>query len=175
MVIQYSNTLQDLEEFTKYHYANSPNMKRTNLMLVVGVALVIFLFVGAQHGFEYTQGRLVKALVISAILGGYFLLTSKKRIARSTRKMYSEGQGKGLLCEHELEITDDHLLEKSESGETRTKFPMLYRISETDSYLFIYIGTLMAHVIPKNRITHGDYQEFIQALLEKSQMSVNAK
>jgi hypothetical protein len=78
--------------------------------------------------------------------------------------MYKEGQNKGFLCEHTLEIGEKFLTEKTDQGEQSCLFSCIERICLTDEYAFIYLGTIAAHVVPIKRVFEGDFNEFIKEL-----------
>ena len=72
-----------------------------------------------------------------------------------------QGTNKGTLGEHELEIDDNGLVERTEVTETRQSWHGVERIVETDEHAFIYVSSMMAHVIPKHSVIAGDPNEFI--------------
>lgn len=68
---------------------------------------------------------------------------------------------KGMICDHELEITEEAIIERTEYSETKSFWNVIERIEENENFAFIYIMTNAAHVIPKDRILDGDYHVFI--------------
>lgn len=80
---------------------------------------------------------------------------------RQVRRLYKEGTNKGTLGQHELEIDDSGLVERTEVNETRHAWQGVERIVETDTHALIYISSMMAHVIPKRSVTVGDADAFI--------------
>lgn len=78
--------------------------------------------------------------------------------------MYAEGLNRGLLGTHELELTEDGIIERSEVGEHKTTWQGIERIISTTEHTFVYVSALMAQVIPRNAVTEGDYDAFVDAL-----------
>ena len=78
--------------------------------------------------------------------------------------MYREGSNRSSLGKQRLRIEDDVLVEISDYRETRTKWAGVEKIESTDSYTFVYTGSVMAIVIPKESVTSGDYDQFVDAL-----------
>ena len=53
------------------------------------------------------------------------------------------------------------------SGEQKTKFSGIHKIVVSAEHTFVFIGTQMAHVIPKSRVISGNYDTFIARLTEE--------
>jgi hypothetical protein len=94
-------------------------------------------------------------------------ILSSRTMQMVLKKILDEGENKGLLCEHSIEIIDNGIVETTTVGEQKSNWAGIERISETDDYLFIFIGSCTAHVIPK-KCTKGDLPSFIEMLREKT-------
>ena len=168
MRLRYENTLDDAIAFQQYHYTHSPTARRSIAGLRWGgVALIMFMCFAAG------KDKLLLHLVEMCILSGIYILILpvlvRRSIKRQSRRMYSEGSNKGMLGEHELEITEDGIIERSPYNETRTAWGAVERIESTPDHTFIYAGSMMAHVIPHSRINEGDYKAFLAQLGQRFQ------
>ncbi len=87
-----------------------------------------------------------------------------KSLEKNAKKSLLEGKNKGFLCEHKLEITPECLIESTSSGEQKTKWDAVERIASIKDYTFVYIGSVMAHIIPEKAIIEGNYSKFVDEL-----------
>ncbi len=84
-------------------------------------------------------------------------------VRRSMRRQ-STVHRKAIEGEHELEITDHDLIERSKDGDMRSHLRGIEKIVKSDGYLLIYITSMSAHVVPLGRILEGNVQLFQDAL-----------
>ena len=85
----------------------------------------------------------------------------RKSIEKHTGKLYSKRQKQLIPGERELEIEGDFLVERSQHVETKVGFEVVEKIGLSPDYAFIYIGPLRAFIIPKSKVTEGDYEGFV--------------
>lgn len=77
------------------------------------------------------------------------------------------GRGKGVIGEHELIITDDGIIEKTEYNESLHKWKGLGALKETAGYYFLRVSETGGgyHLIPRTtNILEGDPEEFVREL-----------
>lgn len=70
-------------------------------------------------------------------------------IKRNARRIYSQSESKSVLGAHTIAIGPEGVSERTAVGESRIAWSGIERIEDDDEYLFLYIGPLVAHVIPK--------------------------
>ena len=75
-----------------------------------------------------------------------------------------KGTNRSVLCEHVLEITPDGLVEKTPFNETRTAWNAIEAVEQTKDFLFIYIQSNAAHIVPIKAVAEGDVFEFRKQL-----------
>lgn len=80
------------------------------------------------------------------------------------RNFYSEGKNRGVIGEHELEISADGIIERTLYNETKSAWGAVEKIESNPEYTFIYMNSVTAHVIPTRRIIEGDLSEFLTTL-----------
>ena len=90
---------------------------------------------------------------------------------RNVLKLYGEGKNKTILGEHILEITDTEIIDKTEPSEQRTRISAVELIGSNAEYVFIYIGALSAHIIPRNNILEGDADLFLEEVKKRYEQS----
>ena len=164
MHVKYTNTIEDGIKWQWHHDKNSPSMQRTYFFHRIMFSLGLFIFL-AIVGYERNEVRpVVIGLIAAMIYFFYFPRITRKLTEKQAKKMYKEGQNKGFLCEHKLEISENFLIEKTDQGEQSNVFSSIERISLTDEYAFIYIGSANAYIVPLKRVSEGDFYEFIKQL-----------
>lgn len=162
--LSFDLALEDLMVWNKFHLANSPTYRRTLFWSTWGFAIVI---AGILVLWAVLKGEPAFA-IFGICWGGLYLLYARYKVKRNiesfTRKMYSEGKNKGTLGPHTLRITTEGFVETSDSGESTTYWGGIERIEESPGYAFVYIGAMLAHVIPEARVTEGDFRAFVDEL-----------
>lgn len=130
------------------------------MLLVSGLLIVGSLFIPPAEGISRpinVAGAILFAGLFSLIFNHLFAASMDRQV----RRLYKEGTNKGVFGQHEIEIDDEGLVERTEVNETRQSWQGVERVGETDEYAFIYISSVMAHVIPKRPGIDGDPDEFI--------------
>ena len=163
MLIKYDVTIEDLVAFNRYHCAHSPTVKKSKRTFVIYLpALLVFIAAFVSPTEEVSRSVLVAiTVVIAGALSIFFNYSLTSALDRQARRLYKEGESKGLLGQHEVEIDNNGFVERTEVNETRQLWQGVEKIVETNEYAFIYISSMLAHVIPKLSITAGDPEAFI--------------
>jgi len=163
MIVKYENSLEDMVAFNRYHCARSPAVKKTKFICMILVsALAIFgaLFIPPTDNVSRPV-IIAGAIVLAGLFSAIFNCRFAAGMDRQVRRLYNEGTNKGIFGQHELEINNDGLVERTEVNESRQSWQGVERIAETDTHAFIYVSSIMAHVIPKQSVTDGDPGAFI--------------
>src|SRR4051794_2871709 len=156
-------TLDDLIAFNRYHFENSPTLRRVKARItwlvpaILLVATVLYLFQGEYELLILPLGcAILWALLTPAVF--------RWSIDRSARRLYGEGSNKGMVGPHELELTADSLEESTPYGQQRAALKSIERVASSDKYSFIYLNAVMAHVVPHDAVQEGDAKAFIDAV-----------
>jgi Ca2+/Na+ antiporter len=173
MRIKYSNTLEDLVKFNLYHFNNSPSLRRNKRFMIWGVPVIIILIFGLFTVVQNNSFHVLVGILCSILYFIFVSLSFKISVRRNVRKMYSEGSNMGIIGAHELVIEKDGLIEYSEVSEHKISWKGIERIARTNEHVFIYIGSVMAHVIPINGVTSGNIDEFVD-LVQQHMQNVSA-
>jgi hypothetical protein len=163
MRIRYNNTIDDLVAFNAFHYANSPTAKRVWRLVLWGGALLVL--VGTTMTGRYSLAvRIAGGLTGTAFYVVATLLVRRLTMGALIRRFYAEGSQKVTVGEREMEVTEQGLVERTDYNEMRSAWGAIERIETTPLHTFIYIGPLMAFVIPHGAVTEGDLRAFLVEL-----------
>lgn len=171
MKVEYNLIEDDYIAFNMHHIDTSPTIRRTLLMQQYGVALV-FLIIPYFFSRITEIPMLLSYIVYGAIFLAwilyypkYFISVTKRRII----KMINEGDNSSIYGMQSITLTDTGIEQESHTGESRTAWHAIERIDETEEYIYIYIGTMNAYLVP-NRAFEDDAQraEFLRILREKT-------
>jgi hypothetical protein len=168
MKIRYENSLADLVAFNRYHCEHSPTVRRTRGRVTWVLPFCILIFVVPLSLMERAPGLLAAGATFATL---YALIAPeffRRSIDRQARKLYSEGVNKSTLGEHELELTEGDLIERTLYGEQRTRLQAIERVVTDNGYSFVYLSAVMAHVIPHDAVLEGDYEVFIERIKQKT-------
>ena len=77
-------------------------------------------------------------------------------IKRNARKTYAGSQGKGILGEHTILIDPEGVTERSVVGESRTAWSGVERVDDDNQNIYLFVGPVQAHVIPKRAFENSD-------------------
>ena len=163
MNITYTNTLDDLLAFARHHYGSSEGIQRNvRLQRYGGVAVLTgyFFGLGCFDGsvFLFFVGA-VTSVAWWVWIPRVLMASYEKQVARS-----QEGhKNRVTLGTHALEVTEEHLLETNEYGESKVRWPAVEKVVADGDCAFIYLSSAQAHIIPKNRVSSGDFEGFLNA------------
>ena len=158
--IEYTNSLDDVVEFNRFHFKRRKEGKLSVFLMaaIVGVLCAILGFLRWEP-FWIITGAVVTA--VGALVDRYFL---PGFIARGARRLYQDGKNKGTLGWHRLLVSNEGLREENEVGASDVRFDGVENVSETESYVYIYVSAVSAHIVPRKGITKGDLSVFLTEL-----------
>lgn len=171
MKIEYNLIKDDYIEFNMHYIDTSRTVKRTLLIQQYGVGLVFLIipyFFSKLVGTPMTLSYIVYGAVFLAWIlyyPRYFISVTKRRII----KMIDENGDSSIYGMQSIALTETGIEQESNTGESRTSWSGIERIDETPEYIYIYIGTMNAYLVP-NRAFDDDAQraEFLKILREKT-------
>lgn len=167
MKLVYTLEMPDLVALNQYFLDHSDFLKsrrRKGIAIVCGIYGIL----GALHSLARKSFVPIIIWSLLALLYSFWYSRASRRASpKSVQKLYGADKNKGILCEHEIEINQDGIVERTQFGDHNTTFAGIERIIQTDTHGFIFIGTMNAHVIPKARITYGEYDTFMRVVSER--------
>lgn len=170
MILRYENTVEDLIAFQLFTLDRMPMVKRTLAGVRWGSAVIVFVAILAACTLLYGTPMLwltvPVALISAAVAAAIYPGVNRRVMIKRLRKMYAEGNYQALFCQHELEVAEDGLVERTDFNETKIAWAGIDRIESTPDVTFIYTSATAAHVVPHNRIIEGDYRAFLTSLAQ---------
>lgn len=170
MKLEYELTRQDYVDFNIYHVMNSKSMKN-RLLFVWFVSPVLFLIFPLLFRRVSPNGFWV-GLVVFAVTAALWIILFprkyKKSLAKSVNKMLDEGKNNGFLGMRSLTFSDEGITQVSEAGETKNNWNVVERLAITDNYIFIYIASVMAYVVPDRVFSDATEREAFIDIIKKN-------
>jgi hypothetical protein len=168
--IRFDVTMDDLIAFNLYHQAHSPIMRRFIVLMSCLIPLSVLvpggllaLWVGFEPEFVIPT---VVVTCLSVPLICIFMIPRLRPLYLGglVRRMYSEGANKGMLGSHELELREKELICRTSVGEAKVLLGAVEKIVSTDKHAFIYLSAVSGYVVPRDSVSEGDCDAFVEAL-----------
>lgn len=169
MEIKFKLREEDYINFNIDHAKKSASLKK-NLMLQRVMGPIIFLAFPflIKKQTEIPMWYWITIFSITSIV--WFVFYPRYfnwRMKKSVRKMLKEGSNKNLFSERKIKILETGILETTSIGETNLKWDQIDKIEETDDYIYIYISSISAHIIPKRIFKNeNEKQIFLKEILK---------
>lgn len=167
MKLKYDLTENDYINFNIYHMKNSKSLKRAmmiNRFLVPLIFLVMPFILYYISDISFTYWALIFILVYIlwvSFYENYVYRINRKRI----KKMLKEKGNEGLIGENVLEIDENNIKVTNDSGENTIYVKSIKNIVENDEYIFIYINSISAIIIPIKVFKSTEEKENFNSLL----------
>lgn len=161
--------MQDWIEFSKHYILHSKQFKRDRFFITASVPISWFLFLLFLY-FYYGLFK-VSVLIIFLIISILWIIIYPKRFykvcLKKTKKILQEGNNSALLGEHNIEFFDDYFFIKQPGAESKIEWSMINKIEENEKYIFIYVSSLSAAVIPKFKIKNNNKEKIFEFIRSK--------
>jgi hypothetical protein len=171
MKIVYETTIDDMVAFNRYHFTHSRYVRRLRAAWVWGTSCAIVgLGLISVVSDDPLASKVVVVAVLVVIAGLNALFQSwfyPRNLDRHTRKMYKEGKNKGVIGHRELELNDSGLVSRSEIGASMVFIEAIEKVVSNEKYVFIYMSAIMAYVIPRDAVSEGNCDQFVEALRQR--------
>ena len=151
MDIEFELLEKDYINFNIDHAKKSSSLKKSILSQRILGPIVFMLIPFILR--LYTSIPLSYWLTIFAIASVLWVMFYPKyfnwEMGRRVKKMLNEGNNENILIRRTISISKEGLLEKSAIGESKVKWSQVDKVEETEEYIYIYISSISAHIIPK--------------------------
>lgn len=162
MKIEYTVDLDDLAEFTRFHYQSTTWTPRGTIKGGATFLILLSLMFAATGDLNAcTFAGILVASIAWTVLSRPIVLWLLRRKAKA---LYAPGKNKALVGRHSLEISEGALQQRSEGGSDEVHFGAIERVAESPTHVFIYVSALSAHVVPRNKVAQGDLEAFVAQL-----------
>jgi YcxB-like protein len=148
MKVSFDLSVEDLVHFNQFHWRQSRAMKQMYRWSFAGAPVVAMAIALVLR----SKGLFVASAAAAGAVCGYTLflvLYTRWSLKWAVRKMLAEGDNRGVLGRHEIEIAPDGVHERTAVNRSHQSWTGIERIAEDDRYIYIYVQSMMAHVIPK--------------------------
>ena len=172
MKFEYELTKQDLIDFNLFHimYAKSTRRSAFIQRYIFSLSFIVFPIFLRQFSiipFEYS-------LAVFVLFYLYWVMFYPKRLRKIVSKrisnMLNQGGKNSVTGTHNLTISEDGIVDKSEHAEASTQFKAIDNIVEDKEHIYIYASTNSAHIIPA-RIFVNDAEKNNFLVFLKQRMS----
>ncbi|PJZ53295.1 YcxB family protein [Leptospira adleri] len=167
MQITYELTLEDIINFNEYHFRNSKVSKRKRMIakLIIPVwTLFVFWFLNRS---QIDETSLLLNIPIFLFAFVWFFLFDRLyfwRLRSNVNKMLREKENKGMIGKQKITLTDDLLVFETSLSSAQFKLGSISELVETKDYLFLYVSSLSALIIPRSSFQNSDKEEFLKEI-----------
>lgn len=118
-----------------------------------------------------TRGEAANAPILVRIFGGIlvaimfviigFAITIPLLLAGTFKR------NTGILCDHEIELKEEGLVERTEANETLHRWAAFHKVSLTRGGLYIYVTDTQIHIIPRRFFANAQQMREFQLDIER--------
>lgn len=167
MKAQYELTKEDYIQYNLHHMRESETVKKSffiqrYIVSLIYLVLPFILVKVSDMPFWYLMIIfLVTYLIWVLYYPKYFASFTKKRL----QKIINEGKNVSLFGTRYISFNQDGIVESSDTGESKTNWTAVERVEETNKYIFIYVSSVNAYIVPTRAFKDlNQKNEFIEIL-----------
>ena len=166
MRLRYNLDVDDKIALNKHYFSNSRTLLNQKIQHLIAIALfgatpfiIIYIFTSDLSYFLWGAIFVIAFTFFSSF-------RYNRRVISNLKRTYEEGNKTGGFDEHELQVTDSWIIEKNNTGESKTNWASIDKIVSEENHTFIFLNSLNAYIIPKDSIIEGNYGEFVQCAVD---------
>lgn len=178
MKATYDFSIEDWLVAQKYFMDNSKIFKRNKTVIMIAIpaifALVIFYLLKSSH-LNSAENSIILIMSFIYIIA-YIKIFPKyydRDALRVVRKLFEEGENSGILGIHEITLTSDKICCKEPGSEVKTMWGNIVNYVEDDNYIILFITSLSAIIIPKEKMVTSIEKEQIFQFIRKKVNHIN--
>ncbi len=162
MKIRYENSMEDMIAFQKHLYTENAGLHRQKRLATVFMPVFLIVMIVLLYLLKGTSEILVWGGIFVLVYVFFIYRAYRSGFAKRVRQIY--GDSKDFFCERQMEISEEGVTVKTAVSETRIIWPGIPKIVSDGDYIFIYtLGMVSAHVISRNGVREGNFDEFVAA------------
>lgn len=169
MELEFELLEQDYINFNIDHAKKASALKKNILMQRILGPIIFSLFPFIIR--MYTEILMWYWVTIFGILSVSWYVFYPKyfnwEMARRLKKMLKEGNNENILIQRKIRLSEQGILETSPIGETNISWSQVDKVEETDEYIYIYISSISAHIIPKRVFSDEDEKQMFMRVISK--------
>ena len=157
MQVDFDISMDDLATFNQYHGMHQSRMAKCSYWVSIAILpamslLILYLLTPENPTLLYW--------VVCFLVPLALLFYSPRLYQSGLRKMMIRamisGDNRGTFGHHTISIDENGLNERTEVNNSHWSWFGIETIEQTDDYIYIYISSLMAHIIPKRAFTNAE-------------------
>lgn len=175
MKFEYELTKQDLIEFNLFHITYVKSTRRSLFLqrYILPLAFIVFPIFLRQFAIVPFEYGLAVFVFFYLYWVTFYLRRLKKFVSKRISKMLLEG-GNSVIGSHNLEISEEGIVDKSEQTEAKTQFKAIENIMISKKHIFIYVNTNSAHIIPTRIfVNEAEKDEFLRMINYDSKLQMS--
>jgi hypothetical protein len=169
MKVQFELAKEDYIQYNLHYMRESEAIKKSFFIqrYVVSLIYLVLPFILVKVSdmpFRYLMiVFLVTYLIWVLYYPKYFASFTKKRL----QKIINEGKNVSLFGARSISLDQGGIVESSNTGESKTSWTAVERVEETNKYIFIYVSSVNAYIVPARAFADlKQKKEFIDILKE---------
>lgn len=169
MEINYELVEQDFLEFNIHHARNSATIKRSILLqrcLGPVMFLIMPFYATKQTGIPLWYWMII-FYTISIIWFVFYPRYINWQISRGTSKMLREGRNQNIFGNRSIILMPEGIREIGLHMEEKVSWSSIERIEETEDYIYIYISSVSAYIIPIKAFKDIEIKEAFKGELDR--------
>ena len=170
--LEYTVTEDDLIRFSEFHSAHSPFVRRRRALYIFVPSAILFFIALSSYFYAGDIIGFISFGSIGLIWIPWASWGVRRRLRRVVRKLYREGSNKALNGRHRLRLSDDGIHSSCPTDDSTIRWTGISKIEFTPDYLYIYMTAVSAVIVPRARVTLGDFNQFQDEL--RSRYSASA-
>jgi hypothetical protein len=169
--LNYTLTMDDVLAFLRYHFRNSPKMKRTFFLYRTLIPAVICAVLAMALTNNFSESFSWETAAILAVCYGLAFavipMTMKRSIERATKRMYTRDRQKDLLGQHKTVLDGESVTDESRFGTARYEWGAVLSAPRTEGHLFLYVSPESAMIIPLKGLGKGSKRDSLFQLVDE--------
>ncbi|AOP34905.1 hypothetical protein A0128_14255 [Leptospira tipperaryensis] len=167
MQINYELTLEDIVNFNEYHFRHSKISKRKRMIakLIIPIwTLFVFLILNYRN---LDETPLLFNIPIFLFAIAWFFFFDRLyfwRLRNNVDKMLREKENKGMIGKQKITLDGDLLVFETLYTSAQFKPGSISEVVETKDYLFLYVSSLSALIVPQGAFQASEKKEFLEKL-----------
>lgn len=170
MELEFQLTEEDYVNFNMDHAKKSETMKKSILIqrILGPIIFMVAPFVITRFSDIPLWYWLIVFIILSFIWFFYYPNYAEWEIKRRVKKMFTEGNNENLFNVRKLIVDGERLSEISAIGESKVSWDKVISLDESEDYLYIYLSSVSAHIIPKRVFKNiQEQEEFISKVSQQ--------
>lgn len=150
MNINYDLTKEDYIEYNLHFISTSQSMKKSIFIqrYIISLIFLVSPFIAVKITNAPLTYWIVVFIVVYVLWVAFYVRFLKRSVKKRIEKLVAEGKNTNIFGNHSLTLTEEGIIETSSSGEAKTNWSAVEKVYDTEKYLYIYISSINAYIIP---------------------------